>query len=137
MYGKDSTNYKTKSRSLGFNLKENEVLREALLNNDVTAAQLCNLSVQQLASNSRQKERELHVSKGIKASVVDLSNDKFASDKYRCSRCKGTDTMYEYVGGVRDIGKSETWGSKDASAAQVQVSCVQCGFQWTQEPVVT
>lgn len=55
-----------------------------------------------------------------------------ATEAHACPSCGARDALFVRVGGTRDIGKSETWGSKDADASGLRLSCVQCGHEWSE-----
>ena len=42
------------------------------------------------------------------------------STAYICRECHANETRVRIVGGRRDVGKCETWGSKDRPAAGVR-----------------
>ena len=59
------------------------------------------------------------------------------SSDFKCSACGGNETKWAYLSSVRDVGKSETWGSKSKPELLVRVVCEQCGNSWNQEKTLT
>ena len=54
------------------------------------------------------------------------------SDK-PCPHCKAKGSVkYFLVGGMRDIGKSEVWGSKDTEEVKMKMKCTDCGKEWVE-----
>lgn len=61
--------------------------------------------------------------------------DEYVAPNVPCPRCGTRDTTYAYVRGVRDIGKSETWGNKDAADVLLRFRCPACEHVWESETV--
>lgn len=63
-----------------------------------------------------------------------LEDAAFTTDKYTCGECMGKNCSYMNVNGYRDIGKNETWGSKDSQAddGRVLVKCHDCKSEWNE-----
>ncbi len=53
---------------------------------------------------------------------------------YACGRCGGRECDY-LDSGRRDIGKCETWGSKDGQGSSRLVRCMGCGHRWEVDDV--
>ena len=49
----------------------------------------------------------------------------------RCSHCGGHEALFRHVNTTRDIGKSETWGTKESAGLTTMLRCCACGTEWT------
>lgn len=56
-----------------------------------------------------------------------------ASTKFSCPRCSARDAKWGYLSSMRDIGKSETWGSKNRPDMLIRIVCNECGHSWQSE----
>ncbi|PWN48971.1 transcription elongation factor [Violaceomyces palustris] len=120
--GKGSVNadYRNKVRSLSLNLKDknNPGLRAKVVNGQVTAEELVNMSSDELASDARRAEREelqmqnLFKAKGAAAQEAE-------TDAFQCGRCKQRKTRY-YQMQTRSADEPMT----------TFVTCVACGNKW-------
>uniref|UniRef100_A0A7S0RC41 TFIIS central domain-containing protein n=1 Tax=Pyramimonas obovata TaxID=1411642 RepID=A0A7S0RC41_9CHLO len=126
-----SKDYRSHARSLSFNLKANEALRTQVINNEISAKCLCELSQEALATVKIKEERDAMERAGLRRALVTDGNatQAIATSQYKCGVCGGQKCTYVTLGGARDIGKSETWGSKD-KASTMKLSCEGCGHEW-------
>ena len=82
-----------------------------------------------MASDEVSRERHSLKMKAISATTLKPANS-IATDKYVCPDCGAKDAQVVVTGGVRDIGKAETWGSKDTPDEVVTVTCQVCKCKW-------
>jgi len=129
----DMSTYKEKARSLMFNLKRNEQLRENLLNADVEASELMKMSPVQLATAEKKAERE-KMEKDIQDSrrldweqanedkindMCGIKGDLLNASLFTCGRCKSTKTTST---------QKQTRSADEPMT--VFVLCLNCGKRW-------
>jgi len=81
--------YKTKYRSLAFNLKnpKNPDLRAAVMNGATSATALCKMTAQDMASEDLKKQRKEYASYHLEASKAGVGVAT-STDMFKCSKCK-------------------------------------------------
>mmetsp|Transcript_42048 Transcript_42048/g.70149 ORF Transcript_42048/g.70149 Transcript_42048/m.70149 type:complete len:257 (-) Transcript_42048:116-886(-) len=123
--------YRSHARSLNFNLKTNEHLRCQVVNSEISGKRLCEMPQQALATTKVKQEREEQKATSLRRALVTDTHatQAIATDQYTCRACGGRECTYLTLGGARDIGKSETWGSKDKASA-TKFDCQTCGHEW-------
>eukprot|EP01100_Stratorugosa_tubuloviscum_P007036 TRINITY_DN2968_c0_g1_i1.p1 TRINITY_DN2968_c0_g1~~TRINITY_DN2968_c0_g1_i1.p1 ORF type:complete len:331 (-),score=147.12 TRINITY_DN2968_c0_g1_i1:31-1023(-) len=88
-----STEYKEHWRTLLFNIKRNKELREDLLQMQISANKLCQMSSAELASSELRQKRE--ESREWYAEAAQLrDNQEMATELFKCSRCKQRKCVY-------------------------------------------
>jgi len=129
----DTSAYKEKARTLIFNLKRNEQLRDYLVNGDVEPADLMNMSPEQLATAEKKAERE-KLEKDIQDSrrldweqanedkindMCGIKGELLQASLFTCSRCKSTKTTST---------QKQTRSADEPMT--VFVFCMNCGKRW-------
>lgn len=129
----DAPTYKEKARSLMFNLKRNEQLRNNLLNGDVEPSDLMKMSPEQLATTEKQAERE-KLEKDIQDSrrldweqanedkindLCGITGDLLNASLFTCGRCKS----------IKTTSTQKQTRSADEPMT-VFVFCINCGNRW-------
>eukprot|EP00976_Prorocentrum_cordatum_P069599 1179613-Prorocentrum_minimum.AAC.2 len=66
----------------------------------------------------------------LTGSCAYLPAQAIATNQYKCKVCSSQECTYVTLGGARDIGKSETWGSKNSTSA-MKLFCQTCGHEWS------
>ena len=128
---KDKKAYTDKARSLLFNLKRNDRLREDVVSGLCPPVVLATLTPEQMATDEQQKVRE----NAMKSSVMERRSDYYVVNRdnilranginpnvggeFVCSRCKGNKTTH-YAMQTRSADEPMT----------VFVSCLTCGKRW-------
>jgi transcription elongation factor S-II len=128
---KDKKAYTDKARSLLFNLKRNDRLREDVVSGLCEPDVLATLTPEQMATDEQQKLRE----NAMKSSVMERRSDYYQVNRdnilranginpniggeFVCSRCKGNKTTH-YAMQTRSADEPMT----------VFVSCLTCGKRW-------
>lgn len=122
--------YASKLRQLAFNLKRNDVLRDRLLAGDISAEQLCGMSIDELATSSVREQREqarnfLHDARSLDWSKknrdtinksIGINDDK---GMFQCNKCKS-----------KRIAVSEKQ-TRSADEPMTQFfECLDCGKRW-------
>lgn len=136
-HGASDTNsgeYRSKARSIAFNLRRNAALRERVRSEELTPAELCALSPDDLATDDLKRRRARMEERATRKRTRGAMDAAFKTDRYTCGECSSKNCSYMQVNGHRDIGKNETWGSKDSQAddGRVLVRCHECGAEWNQ-----
>ena len=91
---------------------------------------------QELATAAAQSERRAMQDEGLRRATVRADGGvggAVATAAYACELCGGRRCVYVTLVGARDIGKGETWGSKDKSAGGLRITCSTCGHEWRRE----
>ena len=124
--------YRARVRSLAFNLRNNESLRCRLLSGELSPSALINLTSDELATHSMASERAKMEERLTRKRTRSGFDDATRTTSYKCGGCGGRSCEYIFVSGNRDIGKNETWGSKDSQSdgATVLVRCTACLHEW-------
>lgn len=100
--------YRSKCRSLSFNLKGEPNLVSGLLLGNITPAGLAGMSIDELASQSVLKERErLRDEASRQALASSMGRDWVDTDRYTCRKCGGTACQYYQIGGKMISRKAE------------------------------
>lgn len=127
----DGDNYKKKARSIVSNLKKNEGLRKAILDGTQNASQVVDLTIEQLASQERNEERNKdikEISLSQRTDFMDITRaermlangiDPNMGGEFTCRRCKGNKTTH-YERQTRSSDEPMT----------VFVTCLTCGNRW-------
>jgi len=119
IYNGISKDYKAKCRSLFLNLKDekNPSLREKVYNGEISAAQLCTMSVQELASKELNEQRKKLADEATKRTMI--ARNECTTDQFRCSRCYKRECTYTELQ-TRSADEPMT----------VFVCCINCGHRW-------
>ena len=114
-------------RHLVANLRRNAELRGAVLSGAIAPADLPALPPEALATAAQRAAHEASVEAATRRATADDADGGFRTEAHACPGCGACDALLVRVGGARDIGKSETWGSKDAQEAiSLRLTCVPC-----------
>ena len=114
-------------RRLVANLRRNAELRGAVLSGAIAPADLPALPPEALATAAQRAAHEASVEAATRRATADDADGGFRTEAHACPGCGACDALLVRVGGARDIGKSETWGSKDAQEAiSLRLTCVPC-----------
>ena len=124
--------YKSKFRSLKFNLKNNEVLRADVLSGTVLPADLIAMSEAELATKERQQARTVATSNKFDGARSDfmiakaeqinkMAGIKKAGGVFKCGKCKSDKSTY-YQQQTRSADEPMT----------VFITCTMCGNRWRQ-----
>eukprot|EP01112_Ceratiomyxa_fruticulosa_P019611 TRINITY_DN6460_c1_g3_i1.p1 TRINITY_DN6460_c1_g3~~TRINITY_DN6460_c1_g3_i1.p1 ORF type:complete len:330 (+),score=71.47 TRINITY_DN6460_c1_g3_i1:309-1298(+) len=120
IYGDVNKDYKTKYRSISFNLKnpKSDHLRRAVLEGRLSASVLCTMSPQEMASPEDQKKR-LEIEKyNLEAAMIG-NNSSATTDMFQCGKCKQRKCTY-YQMQTRSADEPMT----------TFVTCVNCNNRW-------
>ncbi len=125
--------YTAHIKSLVFNLRSpgNTALRERVLSGRLPPASLAGMSTAELAPPEL-AHRYAKMRAEASAAVV----EQWQPFAHNCPECASEDTRYALVSTRRDIGKNETWGAKEHSAAVIKVRCDACGHQYTTDDIM-
>ncbi len=127
----DGDNYKKKARSIVSNFKKNEGLRKAILDGSQNASKVVDLTIEQLASQERNEERNKdikEISLSQRTDFMDITRaermlangiDPNMGGEFTCRRCKGNKTTH-YERQTRSSDEPMT----------VFVTCLTCGNRW-------
>ncbi|GIL90016.1 hypothetical protein Vretimale_18140 [Volvox reticuliferus] len=130
--------YKTTARTLVASLKRNSELRRRVLMGAVSPTQLVSMDIRELATQQQREEyarlQERETRRVTLAGHGSTAAAAATPPEYRCERCGGRTCDY-LDSGRRDIGKCETWGSKDGQGASRLVTCLGCGHRWEVDDV--
>jgi len=115
-----SREYKTKFRSLHFNLKndKNPLLRQQVLNGAISAKRLCTMSANDMASEELKKERQRMAEYQLEASKLRQFNQT-STDMFKCGKCGKRETTY-YQMQTRSADEPMTTFH----------TCTNCGNRW-------
>ena len=123
------SSYTTAVRGLVAALRRNTALREDVHAGRVTPAELVAAPADMLATSEQRCARAVMEKRAAQAATLDgVGDGAVHTTETACPACAARDAYKVSVGGVRDIGKSETWGSKDAGDASVKtrLHCIPC-----------
>ncbi|KAG2447459.1 hypothetical protein HYH02_007782 [Chlamydomonas schloesseri] len=127
---KAGPDYKAAARLLVASLKRNADLRGRVLSGAVAPAALVAMDARQLATAQQQEHFAQLEDKALqRVTVVGGSASGTLTTDFACKKCGGTSCNYLETG-RRDIGKSETWGSKEGATTNRVVTCLGCGNRW-------
>lgn len=133
-YGEDiNKEYRARIRTLKHNLQANKELREAILQKDVSPQELCTMPAKKLAAAARKQERDAMEASVMRRATVRMGEKEISTSSYQCGDCGSKECVYVTLIGARDIGKSETWGSKDKGEDGMLITCKKCAHQWRRE----
>ena len=124
--------YRQQSRRLIFNLRDqqNQRLRARVLDGLLGPAQLAQMRPEDLESAAHREAR-----KSEEAAANALAPEWFMwiDGTQRCPQCGAHSTQWRELRSTRDIGKSETWGNKDAAGGFLRFRCKECGHKWDRD----
>mmetsp|Transcript_38306 Transcript_38306/g.43743 ORF Transcript_38306/g.43743 Transcript_38306/m.43743 type:complete len:297 (-) Transcript_38306:1158-2048(-) len=132
-HGRDHSDYKSKARSLVFNLKKNGSLRNQLLMGATTSSELISMASEDLATSEKTKERDAEVSKLRDSRLLDwdqknenkinemcgIKGDLLQASLFTCGRCKS----------IKTTSTQKQTRSADEPMT-VFVLCLNCGNRW-------
>ncbi|KAG2422822.1 hypothetical protein HXX76_015765 [Chlamydomonas incerta] len=128
--GSAGPDYKGAARLLVASLKRNADLRGRVLSGAVRPAALVSMDSRQLATTQQQEEFAQLEDKAMqRVTVLGSGASGTLTTEYACKKCGGNSCNY-LESGRRDIGKSETWGSKEGATTSRVVTCLGCGNRW-------
>eukprot|EP01133_Synstelium_polycarpum_P009738 gene9738-11373_t len=109
--------YKAKARSIIFNLKNNDGLRDSLLYKQITISKFCTMEANEMANKELQEQRK----KMLKFSkdAATLMKDTATTDQFQCGKCKQRKCTY-YQLQTRSADEPLT----------TFVTCVNCNNRW-------
>ncbi len=120
LFDKVSDQYKSKIRSLQFNLKDksNTKLRTRVLHGDISPDKFVKMSPEELASEEKKQEIEdAHKQNMMDAQTA--ADQAAETDQFRCGKCKQRRTKY-YQMQTRSADEPMT----------TFVTCLNCGHRW-------
>jgi len=119
-YKEVSRDYKTKFRSLSFNLKnpKNPELRSSVMQGQISADHLVEMSPQEMASEELKKERQRIADYHLEAAKLIVFNQT-STDMFKCGKCGKRETTY-YQMQTRSADEPMTTFH----------SCTNCGKRW-------
>jgi len=132
-HGRDHSDYKTKARSLVFNLKKNASLRSQLLMGATAPGELISMSSEHLATSEKKQERDAEVDRLRDSRLLDwdqkneskinemcgIKGDLLQASLFTCSRCKS----------IKTTSTQKQTRSADEPMT-VFVFCLNCGKRW-------
>ena len=119
--------YTANVRRLVASLRRNGELRAAVLSGATPPAELVAAPPEALATSAQRSAREAAEEAATRRATADDTVGGLRSTAHACPHCAARDAVFVRVGGARDIGKSETWGSKDAQElVTLRLTCVPC-----------
>ncbi|KAF5838712.1 hypothetical protein DUNSADRAFT_2337 [Dunaliella salina] len=126
-----SREYKASIRNLLANLRRNEVLRANVCSRALTPFDLVRMAPKDLATEKHREVLQKTEDKMMSRSTMHSAVQGLATSDFQCplEECKSRACSYVDAG-RRDIGKSETWGAKDAEGKGRAVTCLTCGHRW-------
>jgi transcription elongation factor S-II len=94
-YKEISWDYKTKFRSLSFNLKnpKNPGLRASVMQGQISGEELVAMSPQEMASEDLKKERQRIAEYHLEAAKL-VQLNQTSTDMFRCGKCGKRETTY-------------------------------------------
>lgn len=125
-----TSSYSGAIRSLAANLQRNESLRARIIAGDIIPTELVAMTSKELSTpeqRSRDEKSEERLLRQKTLNEEGVSSQDLADEK--CARC-GSTSCEVLSKGLRDVGKSETWGAKDDEGRGRIISCLQCGHKW-------
>jgi transcription elongation factor S-II len=135
-HGEANQEYRAWCRAFIFNLRDprNITFSSSVVDGSLSASQLVGLEPHEMASASQKEERR-RVQRRLAKSAIEMqaAGQGHDSTAYICRECHANETRVRIVGGRRDVGKCETWGSKDRPAAVYEVTCMKCRHRWFRE----
>jgi len=126
--------YRSRSRFLLEHLRDPDhpQLCESLLEGALSPEEFVALKDEELASPAV-KEARARNKEAVKAEYMLGEAQPTMTRDYVCSQCGSNDTGFVVLSVRRDLGKAETWGSKDSDASIIRITCMQCSHQWSAE----
>jgi len=118
LYEGATREYKTKFRSIVFNLKKNRELRDSVMQLIIPAKKLCTMSTQDMASEELKKERKKIEEYHLEASKLNQMNQT-STDMFKCGKCGKRETTY-YQMQTRSADEPMTTFH----------TCTHCGNRW-------
>uniref|UniRef100_A0A7S3VLX5 TFIIS central domain-containing protein n=1 Tax=Dunaliella tertiolecta TaxID=3047 RepID=A0A7S3VLX5_DUNTE len=126
-----SREYKASIRNLLANLRRNEVLRANVCSRALSPYDLVRMAPKDLATEKHREVLQKTEDKMMSRCTMHSAAQGVATSDFQCplEECKSRACSYVDAG-RRDIGKSETWGAKDAEGKGRAVTCLTCGHKW-------
>ncbi len=122
-----SREYTAAVRRLVASLRRNEALRADVLRRALSPAALVAAPPESLATDAQRAAlRAAAAAATRRATAGSALEHALPTSEHACPACGCRDALFLRVGGARDIGKSETWGSKDAEAFSLRLTCTGC-----------
>jgi DNA-directed RNA polymerase subunit M/transcription elongation factor TFIIS len=117
-------------RSLCFNLAQphNHATRVRFCARELSPCDVCAMGSAEWASAEMRAQRDAAEERGFRNRVI-TEDGAARTTSVTCPACGARDAMGMQLGAKRDIGKSETWGSKDTSD-MTRLECSACGHVW-------
>jgi len=125
-------NYRSKCRSLAFNLSKHGNLILQLLLEELTPAELCAMDKDELATDEMLSDRKrLREQALYDATASSMDRGWIETVDYQCGNCKSTDTKYWIFGDNNMSRKAEVWGNADRDNDPIaKITCKACGHEW-------
>ena len=121
-----STAYTGAVRRLVASLRRNEVLRADVREGRLSASAFVAAPAEALATQTQRTALRASEQAALRRSLREEDEGCLPTQDFACPACSEREAFFLRVGGTRDIGKSETWGSKDAETAQLRLKCSPC-----------
>jgi len=119
-------------RDISFNLPANQLLLEQLRNGTFDPTKVCDLSIEDLATDQMKKRRKSTLLKNIDSVIYKDEVFVDSGGMFTCPRCRSKETVYVPKNLKSRGTKNETWGNKEeADEARVLVKCKKCNERWT------
>jgi hypothetical protein len=129
-----SSAYRAAVRTLLLHLRRNSALRASVISGALSPAELVSSSADELLTADQRHAKRAVAESSLRRTIREESQDAVATSAYACPACGKREALLLRVYGTRDIGKSETWGSKDAGESKAcRLSCVACRHEWKSE----
>jgi transcription elongation factor S-II len=123
--------YTARVRRLVVSLRRNEELRADVLRGAVSPAALADAPTEALATAAQRDALRASQDAATRRATAGADDGGLPTKEHPCPLCGSADVTFVRVGGARDIGKSETWGSKDAEAFSLRLTCTECQVRAT------
>jgi len=91
-----SFDYKTKYRSISFNLQKNLKLRDSVMQGTILASELVNMTAQEMACDELQKERKRFADYHLEAAKL-VQLNQTSTDMFKCGKCGRRETTYHLL----------------------------------------
>jgi len=112
-------------RRLVASLRRNELLRADVREGRLSASAFVAAPAETLTTQTQRTALRASEQAALRRSLRD-EEEGLPTTAFACPACTKREAFFLRVGGTRDIGKSETWGSKDAETAQLRLKCAPC-----------
>ncbi|KYR01041.1 RNA polymerase II elongation factor [Tieghemostelium lacteum] len=118
IYNGTTKDYKNKARSIIYNLKNNQQLREHLLSDIISPSKLVSMDSNEMANKEIQEART-KMQKFTLHAAIDNNNNQATTDQFKCGRCKQRKCKY-YQMQTRSADEPMT----------TFVTCTNCNHKW-------